>query len=101
MGKPVGVGAVWKEDKVMTGKYSDPYLMTGYDKKSLLLASSNNTKISAEVDISGMGDWHVFKEFQLKAGEEIKYKFPSSFQAYWIRFITDAETTATAILTYE
>ena len=101
LGKPVGVGAVWKEDKVMAGKYSDPYLMTGYDKKSLLLASSNTTKISVEVDISGMGDWHVFKKFQLKSGEKIEYKFPSSFQAYWIRFITDTETTATAMLTYE
>ena len=85
----------------MAGKYSDPYLMTWYDKKSHLLASSNTTKISVEVDISGMGDWHVFKKFQLKSGEKIEYKFPSSFQAYWIRFITDTETTATAMLTYE
>jgi hypothetical protein len=100
LGKPVGVGCPWLKTETEAGKYSDPYLMTGYDKKTLELSSSLSTRITAEVDISGMGDWHAFKTFDLTAGKTLKYEFPVFFQAYWIRFKTDADTTATARLIY-
>ena len=32
-GKPQGWGAVWRRDNVTAGTPSDPYLMTGFDKK--------------------------------------------------------------------
>jgi hypothetical protein len=75
--------------------------MTGYDEKTLMLSSSVSTRITAEVDISGMGDWHAYKTFDVKAGMPLKYAFPEAFQAYWIRFKTAADTIATAQLTYE
>jgi hypothetical protein len=74
--------------------------MTGYDKKSLTLVSSESCHVTAEIDISGMGDWHPYRIFELKPGETVSYEFPDAFQAYWIRFVSDADTTLTAHLNY-
>lgn len=100
LGKPVGIGGPWLDRVTEAGKASDPYLMTGYDKKKLKLKSSKDSKITVEVDISGMGDWHKYQTFAVEAGEEIDYEFPKAFQAYWIRFKSDTHTTATAQLIY-
>ena len=100
LGKPVGIGGVWMDTEVAAHTYSDPYLMTGYDKKSLMLKSSKSTTITVEVDISGEGDWCRFKTFKVKGGEVVDYIFPSAFQAYWIRFTTQDDTIASTQLTY-
>jgi hypothetical protein len=101
LGKPIGYGGPWKKTAVKANEPSDPYLMTGYDKKSLELQSSSSTTISAEIDMTGMGDWIVFKTFHLSANEPITYEFPTNFQAYWIRLTSNKKTTATAQLTFQ
>jgi len=101
LGKPIGTGGPWKGTKVSANQPSDPYLMTGYDKKSLALESTKAGKITAEIDLSGMGDWQPYKTFEIKASEALRHEFPEAFQAYWIRFRSDTDTTATAQLTYE
>jgi hypothetical protein len=57
LGKPRGKGGPWKNTAVKKGEKSDPYLMTGYDSKSLTLESDIATTILVELDISGNGDW--------------------------------------------
>jgi len=100
LGKPEGVGGPWLKTAVGANEYSDPYLMTGYDHKTLDLSCSDAATITAEIDITGMGNWHIYKTFQLQAGKAIEYQFPRAFQAYWIRFKSDAKATATAQLSY-
>lgn len=82
---------------------SDPYLMNGYDRKGLTLAHSGNesVKIRVEVDVTGNGDWVLYKAFDVPAGKGIKYQFPDSLAANWVRVVTDKPTTATAQFTYE
>ena len=41
-GKPAGWGGVWWEDEVAAGETSDPYLMTGFDKKALHLSNDGD-----------------------------------------------------------
>ena len=101
LGKPAGVGGPWLNTQIEAGTVSDPYLMTGYDKKTLELNSSADTRITAEVDISGMGDWHLYKTFDLTADKILKYEFPDSFKAYWIRVKSSRDSKATAWLIYE
>ena len=101
LGKPVGVGGPWKESRVDAGKDSDPYLIRGYDRKTLHMFSTEPTLITAEIDLTGMGDWKVYKTFQLKGNSSEIYTFPDAFQAYWIRFSSSVETTVTAWLVYE
>jgi hypothetical protein len=97
----VGVGGPWADTRTKPDQPSDPYLINGYNRKSLTLKSSEPCQITAEIDITGMGDWHPYKTFDLKAGEATKHEFPGAFQAYWIRFRTDKETSASAELVYQ
>ncbi len=100
-GKPRGKGGPWKGTTVEAGKFSDPYLMTGYDRKSLTLSADKDTVITAEIDISGDGNWVVCETFDVKAGESLSKVFPEAFSAYWIRFRSSVACAATAQLTYE
>lgn len=101
LGKPRGTGGPWSESDVKADEPSDPYLMTGYDKKSVTVSSSVAAKISFEVDIDGTGLWIPAHGFSLKAGESVTYEFPEGFSAYWVRAISDTDTTASAIFKYE
>jgi len=100
LGKPVGSGGPWKDTAVKAGEVSDPYLMTGYDQKELTLSADAATRITLEVDLTGMGDWVVYREFNLAAGAEAKHAFPEGYQAYWLRCRSEAPATVTAWLEY-
>lgn len=99
LGKARGIGGPWNDSKVKSNTKSDPYLMTGYDKKLLTLTSSVPTTITAEIDITGNDDWAPYMSF--KVTNQATHSFPDSFSAYWIRFHSDKDCTASAILTYE
>ena len=100
LGKPVGRGGPWLNTDVEAGRPSDPYLMTGFDRKTLSLRSAAPATITAEIDITGRGDWHAYRAFDLEAGENVEFAFPRAFDAYWIRFTSDTDTTASAQLIY-
>jgi hypothetical protein len=100
MGKPRGKGGPWKDTKVAAGTVSDPYLMTGYDRKSLALESDVDATITAEVDLTGDGNWVVWKEFKVDAGKPLDFEFPAAFSAYWIRIRCDREAKVSAQLDY-
>ncbi|MDC0088358.1 hypothetical protein OAI07_02330, partial [Akkermansiaceae bacterium] len=101
LGKPVGKGGPWLNTSVKANTPSDPYLLTGYDKKSLTLSSSQAATITAQIDLTGTGIWANYKSFELKTDEEISYTFPIEFQAYWIRFSASSDTEANAQLIYQ
>ena len=99
MGKPVGIGGPWKESKVKAGVSSDPYLMTGYDKKKLSLHFSEEVNLTIETDLTGDGNWVGETVEGLSGGVELD--LDDEMSAYWIRFTVDKDCTASAILTYE
>lgn len=101
LGKPHGEGGPWKNTHVKKGAVSDPYLMTGYDRKSMTLRSDVATTILVEVDISGYGDWVTFQSIALEPGKAIEHKFDDAFSAYWIRFTSLQDAQVTAQLSYE
>ena len=100
-GKPTGVGGPWKNTAVKAGVPSDPYLMTGYDHKTLELSADKNCTITVEVDIDHWTGFHAYKSFQLKAGEALTHVFPESFAAHWVRVKSDSDAKASAWLVYE
>jgi len=103
LGKPRGQGGPWFHSSVKKMEPSDPYLMTGYDRKRLELSNegSLSAKFSLEADVTGEGKWMPVKEFVLKPGEGGRHDFPDWFQAYWVRLISNQDTTATAQLIYD
>lgn len=102
-GKPVGEGGPWFETPVRAGEASDPYLMTGYDRKTLRLShrGARPVTMKVEVDLSGNGTWVEYRSFAVPAGRTEEHVFPEGYQAYWVRVVANTEVTATAWLTYE
>ncbi len=102
-GRPVGEGGPWKDTAVKAGEASDPYLMTGYEKKKLTLSHAGREPVTmnVEVDLSGTGQWVSFAKIQVPAGKSVERTFPESYQAYWLRVTASAGTIATAWLVYE
>jgi hypothetical protein len=103
LGKPRGFGGPWKNSDATAGKPSDPYLMTGYDKKQITLANHGEveTTITVELDAAGDGRFAVYQSFKLAPGAKETFVFPDWINAYWIRTVSSATTKATAQLTYE
>ena len=102
-GKARGVGGPWKNTTVKAGETSDPYLMTGYDNKRLVLSHTSNetVKIRVEADIAGTGVWVLYREFSVAPGQRASHSFPDAFSAYWVRVSADKPTVATAVFYYE
>ncbi len=101
LGKPRGVGGVWNNTAVKAGVPSDPYLMTGYDRKSVTLSSSLDAEITLEVDIDGTEVWMPYSVFKIKSDATLQHTFPEGFSAYWVRAVSSADTTATVMFRYE
>ncbi len=100
MGKPYGFGGPWRGAKVKAGEPSDPYLMTGYDKKLLVFRASDPVNLKIEVDLTGSGVWQTYQTILFEEGGMLRMQFPDDFSAYWIRFVVDKDCTATAELHY-
>ena len=99
-GKPVGIGGPWKNTQVKANKPSDPYLMTGYDQKTLVLEADKDCEITAEIDIDHWTGYHPFKTFKIKADKKITFEFPLGFSAHWIRFKSNKSVQASCQLIY-
>jgi len=99
LGQPVGHGGPWKNTDVKAGKFSLPYLMTGYDKKKVELNSNKDVTISLEVNFDPNG-WHLYKTFDVAAGRTVVHRFPDGYSARWIRAIADKDTKATVQFLY-
>ncbi len=103
LGKPRGTGGPWKDSTVTAGRASDPYLMTGYDRKRLTLshAAAEPVTFTVEVDIAGTGQWLAYRAFTVPPGQPLAHAFDESFSAYWVRVVSDRACTATAQFVYE
>jgi len=103
LGKPRGRGGPWRATAVEAGRPSDPYLMTGFDKKTLDLShdADEAVKFQLEVDILGLGKWLPYPSITVPPGQTVTHRFPDGYQAHWVRVTTDRDCRATAWFTYE
>ncbi len=103
LGKPRGVGGPWRDTHVKANIPSDPYLLTGYDKKTLTLATDAPTPITlrVECDLSGTGQWVLYRDFEVSPNKPLTHEFPAAFTAYWLRVTAPRDCQATAQLVYE
>jgi len=103
MGKPSGWGGPWWNTPVEAGEVSDPYLMTGYDKKTLYIAgnASHRAAFDVEIDFTGNGQWVHYTEIKLlPQGSHQYHVFPDGFSAHWVRIRAKTACNATAIFIY-
>lgn len=100
-GKPRGIGGPWKDTVVERGVPSDPYLLTGYDRRTVELSAAAPVRITLEVDISGTGQWVSCHVAEVSPNQTVKYELPAALSGYWLRTIAAQDTTATVQLRYE
>jgi hypothetical protein len=102
MGKPQGWGGPWWETDVEAGAPSDPFLMTGFDKKVLHLAHDLNETVEfkVEVDFLGNGSWQEYYTFRVYNNGYLHHEFPDGFSAHWIRITVNKKCQATAYFMY-
>ena len=98
-GKPQGWGGPWRNTPVKKGQPSDPYLMTGFDKKVLHVKTGKAAGVNIEIDFLGNGTW-VFYEGLNAASGYAYHVFPAGFSAHWVRLTSDADCTASAEFIY-
>lgn len=65
------------------------------------LNNLDGSSITLEVDVDGTGVWVPYKTFELEPGKTVAHTFPEGFSAYWMRAISDSDTTATVWFKYE
>lgn len=101
-GKPAGWGGPWWQSAVQADIPSDPYLMTGFDKKVLHLTheSSATVTFTVEVDFLGSGVWKKYDTFMVEPDGYLHHEFPDGFSAHWMRIKADCACVATAHCIY-
>ena len=100
IGKPVGVGGPWLATAVKAGVPSDPYIVTGFDKKQVAIIADKNAKIRLEFDVTGSGTWIPLYNIEVKAGKWRSIDL-GGIRAYWVRAVADCDCTATVQFKYE
>ena len=103
LGKPRGHGGPWKNSEVKSDEHSDPYLMSGYDKKKISLQNHSSTPnvITMECDVAGDGHFSFYKSFALGPNQTIDGQLPEWLNAYWVRFTPSTDGKMSVQLTYE
>ena len=102
LGKPVGTGGPWRGTPVNPAVPSDPYLMTGYDRKRVELShnAAGAVAFTIEVNVDHNG-FHRYKTIVVAPGKTVTHVFPTGFNAHWVRLRADTACKATATFIYE
>lgn len=102
-GKPAGWGGVWRRSEVAAGEVSDPFLMTGFDGKTLHLANEGEQAIGVEVEVDPIGDgvFRTLTAIEVAPGAYRAHVFPQGFSAHWLRLRARDAGRVTAELHYQ
>jgi hypothetical protein len=103
MGKPRGRGGPWKKTHVQAGTPSDPFLMTGFDHKTLHVSHNADQSVTfvIEVDFLRDGSWLTYQKLTVPPGQSVAHEFPDGFSAHWARLTAGVECEATAEFVYD
>ncbi len=101
-GKPTGWGAVWQDEKVQANEFSDPFLMTGFDKKTVHFINKGKEEIefTIEIDVMGNDEWHHYKTIKVNPNGYAHYEFPNGYSAHWVRTKVNRESVVTVQFVY-
>jgi hypothetical protein len=101
-GKPQGWGGVWWQTHAKAEEPSDPFLMTGFDKKVLHLSHDEDfpVRFTVEVDFLGNGTWKKYQSLDVPPRGYLHHCFPDAFSAHWVRLKVNTPAVVTAHFIY-
>jgi len=92
-GPALGRGAVWLNDDVKAGVPSEPFLFSGFAKRSLHLAQESGEQVSftLEVDTKGNGQWRRLRDIIVPAHGKAWVEFSPRESASWVRLMPNRD----------
>jgi hypothetical protein len=95
-GKPQGWGGPWWKANVAKGVASDPFLLTGFERKMLHVTTDKAAVFDVEIDFMGNGTWHKYEQVRVPSEGYAKHIFPDAFSAHWVRLTPHQDCKVTA-----
>jgi hypothetical protein len=92
-GPVIGRGSLWQNEAVKAGEASDPYLFSGYDKRSIQIThdSAETITVTLEVDKKGTGTWAPLTTLKVAPGETLFHAFTAAQTGAWVRILSSAD----------
>jgi hypothetical protein len=89
LGPSLGRGALWLDDDVKAGVASEPFLFSGYAKRSLWMThrSPDPVTFTLEVDRLGNGQWRTLSKVKVPVHGSAWIGFTPSDRGQWIRLV--------------
>ncbi|MCK5369471.1 MAG: hypothetical protein KAQ62_13000, partial [Cyclobacteriaceae bacterium] len=102
LGPNTASGAVWLNEEVVKGEYSESFLFDGWAKRSSWIKNhaEYNVMFTFEIDKLGDGNWGKFKLIEVGAGNSERISFDDQERGEWIRVKTNATASVTVEFTY-
>lgn len=102
LGPSTAVGAVWLNEEVQAGEYSEPFLFSGWAKRCAWIKNSGKNKVifTFETDKSGNNAYSVLKTVELNPKSSTYVEFDDNEAGEWIRVAVSSTTNATVSFNY-
>lgn len=102
LGPATASGAVWLNDELKAGEYSEPFLFSGWEKRCAWIqnAGKNTVGFSFEIDKNGNGDFSPLKTVELVPGSSRFVDFSENEVGEWVRIRVNKATKATVSFNY-
>jgi len=99
-GPAIGNGAVWLNEDVKAGQWSDAYLFAGYDRRAVHLAHAGAEPVTFEfeIDADGAGQWKTLRSVTVPAGGYMWVEFPQTESGEWVRVRPHSNAAKTTAL---
>lgn len=102
LGPTTAEGAVWDNEKVKAGEYSEPFLFGAWLRRCAWLKNHGSIPVTYtfEVDVKGNNQWAMLRSVQVNPNEAKMLEFESDVLGEWIRVKVDKETNSTVHFSY-
>jgi hypothetical protein len=102
LGTTTASGAIWLNEELEAGEYSEPFLFAGWPKRSAWIHNSgkNSAEFIFEADEKGTQNWIELKTVSVDPGTSYFLEFKENEAGEWIRVKTVTPATGTISFHY-
>ncbi|WP_425614761.1 hypothetical protein NA78x_004638 [Anatilimnocola sp. NA78] len=92
LGPAIGRGAVWLNEEVAADQTSDPFLVAGFEHRSLILSHEAETEVNFAIEVRGPekrhaaeGDWLAYREVKVAPKSNFRLSISADAKIEWMR----------------